>query len=441
MKITVPMVVLAVGLATGARVMAQPAPSAGANTHSTTVLSDGTREVRVESDGTTARVKLDGNLVATLDMAGDWTHHKVTGPDGTVVATVWRAGPGSASLSAALGDHDGPMQNRMMSTQQWKQRGVDWAQRLEGIMADEEVQAQLSQAREEMERALSRVGREMPRVMIGVTMNPTAPEAVQSLGYEALKTATIESVVEGGPAAKAGLTAGDVIVGFDGGASADAEAIRDALKDNNPGDSVAVTYVRDGKAQATTIALEPYNPSVMGFFGRAGGGPGQGTALIDRLMLTDDEIDRIQGHIAELSTQLETMASELATAVGARAQELSKLSAEVGAQIAQQAAELARRSAAQWSTRIFSPGAAGQGQTIVRVVPDGQGGSQDIIVYETPSAPAAPGAPAPPPAPAGGTQTTEMQERLDRLEATNAELKAMLEQLLRQQRENAGGNR
>jgi hypothetical protein len=34
-----------------------------------------------------------------------------------------------------------------------------------------------------------------------------------------------------------------------------------------------------------------------------------------------------------------------------------------------------------------------------------------------------------------------MQERLDRLEATNAELKAMLEQLLRQQRENAGGNR
>lgn len=431
MKITVPMLVLAVGLATGSQVFAQAAPKVTSDTRSTTVLSDGTSEVRVESDGTTAKVSLNGKVVATLDMTSGWTEHKVVDANGTVVATLWRPEPGSSAITAAMGDHEEPMQNRVLSPNVWRSRGVDWSTRLSALANDEEVQEALGKAREEMKLALQSVGREMPKVMVGVTMNDVPAEMLHGKGFDPEKSVLIETVVENGPAAKAGLRSGDVIVAFDGGASADAGAISAALKDNNPGDLVSVTFVRSGETKEATITLEPYKPELFGlqYFGNNGL---TRAPSWNRLMLDDEDVERIQAEIAELSAKLASIAEELTTAVGDRAQELSKMTSTLGAQIAKQATELARRSAREFSVR-FGELDKNNNRTVVRTVPDGAGGQQEVLIFPAPTPPSAPSAlytgrtPAP-----DAAAIKEMDDRITRMEA-------LLQKILENQQSSKGG--
>jgi membrane-associated protease RseP (regulator of RpoE activity) len=67
---------------------------------------------------------------------------------------------------------------------------------------------------------------------------------------------TIASVIADSPAEKAGLKRGDVIKAIDGTSVSDVQAVRDALKDKNPGDTVKVSITRDGNAQDVTVTLE-----------------------------------------------------------------------------------------------------------------------------------------------------------------------------------------
>jgi len=67
---------------------------------------------------------------------------------------------------------------------------------------------------------------------------------------------TIASVIADSPADKAGLKRGDVIKAIDGTSVSDVQAVRDALKDKNPGDTVTVSITRNGNAQDVTVTLE-----------------------------------------------------------------------------------------------------------------------------------------------------------------------------------------
>jgi len=67
---------------------------------------------------------------------------------------------------------------------------------------------------------------------------------------------TIASVIADSPAEKAGLKRGDVIKAIDGTSVSDVQAVRDLLKDKNPGDTVTVSITRDGNAQDVTVTLE-----------------------------------------------------------------------------------------------------------------------------------------------------------------------------------------
>jgi membrane-associated protease RseP (regulator of RpoE activity) len=67
---------------------------------------------------------------------------------------------------------------------------------------------------------------------------------------------TIASVIADSPAEKAGLKRGDVIKAIDGTSVSDVQAVRDVLKDKNPGDTVTVSITRDGNAQDVTVTLE-----------------------------------------------------------------------------------------------------------------------------------------------------------------------------------------
>jgi S1-C subfamily serine protease len=68
--------------------------------------------------------------------------------------------------------------------------------------------------------------------------------------------AAISSVVTGGPAAKAGLAAGDVITAVDGTSIADAAALHTALAGKNPGQTVTLTWTDSlGQSQHSTVTL------------------------------------------------------------------------------------------------------------------------------------------------------------------------------------------
>jgi len=67
--------------------------------------------------------------------------------------------------------------------------------------------------------------------------------------------ALVQSVVSGGPAAKAGLRAGDAIVALDGKALTSFDDLIAALSTHQPGQKVQVTYVRSGARHTVTVAL------------------------------------------------------------------------------------------------------------------------------------------------------------------------------------------
>ncbi len=86
---------------------------------------------------------------------------------------------------------------------------------------------------------------------------PLAPAAPR-LGVSAVDAADgvrVAEVVPGGGAEQAGLRAGDVISGVDGRAVASVEQLRERLRDFAPGETVAVTVLRDGQERLLSVTL------------------------------------------------------------------------------------------------------------------------------------------------------------------------------------------
>lgn len=74
-------------------------------------------------------------------------------------------------------------------------------------------------------------------------------------GEGALITKNDKAILAGGPAAKAGLKAGDVIVKFDGRTITSADELIVAIRAKNVGDKVELTYTRNGVSATTTVIL------------------------------------------------------------------------------------------------------------------------------------------------------------------------------------------
>ena len=67
--------------------------------------------------------------------------------------------------------------------------------------------------------------------------------------------ALLKSIESGGSGAKAGLKNGDVITKLDGQVIDGSESLVATVRGHRPGDSVSITYLRDGKAHTTTASL------------------------------------------------------------------------------------------------------------------------------------------------------------------------------------------
>ncbi len=84
--------------------------------------------------------------------------------------------------------------------------------------------------------------------LLGVTLtNSTASDGTAK--------AVVHSVVSGGPAAKAGLKAGDVITAINGSVTAGDDAVIAAIRSHQPGQQVSVTYQRGGSSHTVSVTL------------------------------------------------------------------------------------------------------------------------------------------------------------------------------------------
>ena len=75
-------------------------------------------------------------------------------------------------------------------------------------------------------------------------------------GEGALITKNDKAILPGGPAAKAGLKAGDVIIKFDGRTISSAEELIVAIRAKNVGDKVELTYTRNSVSATITVVLD-----------------------------------------------------------------------------------------------------------------------------------------------------------------------------------------
>jgi serine protease Do len=106
---------------------------------------------------------------------------------------------------------------------------------------------------------------------MGVMLGTISEGRSKELGIDKVTGAYIQRVVKGGPAERAGLIDGDVILSIDGKQVQSAEVFREILDGTKPEQAVRVEILRDKKRQTLTVTLGP-RPKMAEFFGRGWGG-------------------------------------------------------------------------------------------------------------------------------------------------------------------------
>jgi serine protease Do len=93
------------------------------------------------------------------------------------------------------------------------------------------------------------------RGWIGVQIQEITPDLAENLGLKEARGALVAEPQPNGPAIKAGIEAGDVIIAVDGKALADSRALARMIGGMPPGTAVKLTVVRQGQEKIITVTL------------------------------------------------------------------------------------------------------------------------------------------------------------------------------------------
>ena len=94
------------------------------------------------------------------------------------------------------------------------------------------------------------------RGWIGVRVQSIDETMAEGLGLPSAKGALISEVTPGGPAERAGLKNGDVVVGFDGRTVEDSRAFPRMVAESEVGRTVEIRYLRGGALETAQVTLE-----------------------------------------------------------------------------------------------------------------------------------------------------------------------------------------
>ena len=105
---------------------------------------------------------------------------------------------------------------------------------------------------------------EVVRGYIGLWLQDITDDLVEALNLDNKKGALVADVVEGGPADKAGIKRGDVIVEFDGQKIEDGTKLKNMVAQTQPGTEVEALVDRGGKETEVMIELTEKEPEETG---------------------------------------------------------------------------------------------------------------------------------------------------------------------------------
>jgi len=117
------------------------------------------------------------------------------------------------------------------------------------------------------------------RGMLGIGIQPVTSEIAGGLGLKQVRGVLVNAVNPGGPAEKAGLKTGDVILQVQGHDVNDPNALRNQIAGLAPGSEVTLALLRDGNQQQIRVRLGELTPEAVRGSQPGGGDPGTGTRL------------------------------------------------------------------------------------------------------------------------------------------------------------------
>jgi len=96
-------------------------------------------------------------------------------------------------------------------------------------------------------------GETIERGYLGVQIGPIDPTFVGPLGLENREGAYVNSVTPGGPADRAGLQAGDIVLSLNGQKVVDSTELTRRVGQARPGDNLRLEIIRDGRRQTVNV--------------------------------------------------------------------------------------------------------------------------------------------------------------------------------------------
>jgi Do/DeqQ family serine protease len=133
-------------------------------------------------------------------------------------------------------------------------------------------------------------GKAVKRPWLGAKLQGVTPDIADSLGLKTPSGALIASVVPGGPAARAGLKASDLITAIDGQPVEDPNAFDYRFATHPLGGSSQIDVIRGGKALKLSVALETAPDRDRDEITLAGRSPFQGATVANISPAVADEL-------------------------------------------------------------------------------------------------------------------------------------------------------
>ena len=137
---------------------------------------------------------------------------------------------------------------------------------------------------------------QVKRGMLGVGIQPVTSDLAASMGLKEVRGIVVNSVTQGGPADRAGVKAGDVILQLNGKDVNDPNTLRNEIAGNPPGTDVTLTVSRGGNQQQIHVKLGELTANAASNSQGGGGGEeggGAGRLGLSVVPLTPDVVSQL----------------------------------------------------------------------------------------------------------------------------------------------------